>query len=466
MTTLTFLPSFLSIMLVAFIAGLPTGASGSSVDRWDHSYDVFARLNVPPPSNSTYGGPGGHFGSSLIHYLAPLWPPSPSALVTQSGHPYLETRISAIPGQVVRAKQSVLYFACEARPPVFYSRITLFTFWAVYGVRGRYCTSYYLARDRIVPISGPSNPPLIPPLEVSPLTPPSTKTELSCLIPSRTFTTSVERPALPTPAQARLKRGMYAYEDEEEPTLPPASSQLPATIDKYIEFSMYCPSSRPWELRTRLCDLAAKVVLLFVHLDSALARFRLWGLGLGTVFGIQVIDALVLIAGFILMVILPLKVHLGYFNFDQPSDDDRRSSGINCDPTVHIVVHHSYQLTVKAERFEGNSLGYTSEWVVSGDYEDREVLEQHGWADVGRTLRLLETGCDDDLIVVGVEVTRTTQAFDVLNFSDIEIMSTRVDELCTGPVSFWSQTWFVSDPEVVPGYIEELSETSLDSFGN
>ncbi|QRW11105.1 hypothetical protein RhiLY_10104 [Ceratobasidium sp. AG-Ba] len=441
------LPSFLSIMLVVLIAGLPAGASRLFGEGRGHSHDVFAQLNVPTPLNSTYNGPGSLFGSSLVRHLAPLWPQPPSLSVTQPGDSYLNTGISAIPHQVARAKQRVMYVACEARPPVIHMRIAHFTYWAIYGVRGMYCRSYRRAIDRIMPVSAPSNAPLILPLPASPLTPPSTKTKGSCLIPSRTFTTSADRPATPTPAHAWVKHVIYAYDEREAPVPLPASPRPPATINGRIEFNARCLSSRLRELRTRLYDLAAKGALLFIRLDRALARFRLWGTALlGTVCGLPVIDVLALIVGFILMVILPLKVHFGFFKFGQ-NDDHTQSDGIDCNPTVQIVAHYSYRMTVKAERFEGDSLEYAYDWVVSGDHEDREALEQRGWGDVGRTLRLLEVGCDDELIVVGVEVTRSTQVYDVLNFADIEIISNRVDELCTGPESFWSQTWFMSDPE-------------------
>ncbi|QRV82391.1 hypothetical protein RhiJN_10406 [Ceratobasidium sp. AG-Ba] len=465
MNTFITLTTFLSIMLIVLIVGLPTGASELFGDVQNHSHDVFARPNVPTPSKSTYGGPGDLFGSSLIRHLAPVWPQPPSVSVTHPGYSYLDTGISAVSDQFLYAKQRVLYVACEARPPVIDLRIARYTYWAVYGVRGRYCRSYRRAIDRIVPVPAPLNPPLILPLPVSPLTPPSSKTEGSCLIPSRTFTTSADRPAMPTPAHAWVKRGMYAYDQQEAPAPLPSSPWPLVTIDQRIEFDMGCRPSRLRGLRSRSYDLTTKGAFWFNRLDRALAHFRLWGIGLlGTVFDFPVIDILALIIGLILMVFLPLKVHFGYFNFGQ-TNNNSQSSGLDCDPTVQIVVHYAYRLTVKAERLEGDSLEYAYDWVVSGDHEDREALEQRGWADVGRTLRLLEVGCDDELIVVGVEVTRTTQVFDVLNFADIEIISNRVDELCTGQ-TFWSQTWFMSDPGVVPGYIEELPEASLDSFGN
>ncbi|QRV80133.1 hypothetical protein RhiJN_08148 [Ceratobasidium sp. AG-Ba] len=465
MISLTILPSLLSIMLVALFREPPTGAARLAGDGRDHSFEAFPQLNLPTTPNSTYTGLGSLFGSSLVHYLAPLWPQPKSVSVTQPSHSYLANGMSKILDQVIRTKQSVMYAACEARPPIIYSRITLLTFWAVYEVRGMYCMPYYRVKYRRAPISAPPTSPSPPPTPPPPPPPPPTQTEGVCLIPSKTFTTTADRPAEPAPAHAWLKHGTYALGDGDETAPLSSPAHTPTQVNEPMESDMRCRPSRLQELRAGLDDLLAKIELWMSRSDYVRVRCQLWGIRMGAPLGINLTDALILVIGFFLTVILPLKVHFGYFDYSKPSDNSSESFDSNFDPTVQVVVHYAYRLTVKAERLEADSIEYESEWVVSGDYDDRLELEGRGWVDVGCRLRSLESECTDELIVVGVEVTRTTTVFDVLKLSRTVMEPTRIDELCAGPETFWSQTWLMSDSDLLPAYIEELPDTSLHSFG-
>ncbi|QRW10194.1 hypothetical protein RhiLY_09193 [Ceratobasidium sp. AG-Ba] len=210
MIAFTTLPNFLSIMLVTLFAQIPAGAAIFASDDRAHFPGASAQLKLPiTPNASTSTGLGSLFGSSLVRRLAPLWPQADSLSITQPGFSYLATRISKISDRVVRTKQAAMYAACEARPPIIYSRATLLAFWAVYEVRGMYCMPYYWAKHRTTYI-----PTLPPP-------PPSSPTEGLCLIPSRTSTTSADRPAEPAPAHAWRKHGMHTYDDAKETTPSP-----------------------------------------------------------------------------------------------------------------------------------------------------------------------------------------------------------------------------------------------------
>ncbi|QRV94627.1 hypothetical protein RhiJN_22645 [Ceratobasidium sp. AG-Ba] len=466
MISLTILPSLLSIIIVALFGSPRLGdAARLASDGRDHSFETFPQLNLPTTPKSTYNGLGSLFGSSLVHYLAPLWPQPKSVSVTQPGHSYLATGMLKISDQVARTKQSVMYAACEARPPIIYSRITLLAFWAVYEVRGTYCMPYYRAKYRPAPISAPPTPPSPPPTPPPPPPPPPTQTEGVCLIPSRTFTTSADRPAEPAPAHIWLKHGTYALGDGDETAPLSSPAHIPTPVDEPMESGLGCHPSRLQELRAGLDDLPAEIELWMSRLDYVRMRCQLWGIRMGAPLGINLTDALIIVIGFFLTVILPLKVHFGYFDFSKPSDNSSEPFDDNFDPTVQVVVHYAYRLTVKAERFEGESMGYESEWVVSGDYDDRLQLEERGWADVGCRLRSLESQCTDELIVVGVEVNRITTVVDVLQVSPTLMVPNRIDKLCVGPETFWSQTWLMSDSDVLPAYIEELPDTSLYSLG-
>ncbi|QRV95962.1 hypothetical protein RhiJN_23980 [Ceratobasidium sp. AG-Ba] len=444
MIAFTTLPSLLSIMLVAIFDQFPAGAAILANDAREHSFGVSAQLNLPtPPNVSTSIGPGSRFGSSLVRHLAPLWPQANSVSITQPGFSYFATGISRLSDRVVRTKQAVMYAACEARPPIIYSRMTLLAFWAVYETRGIYCMPYYRAKHRTTPF---------------PALPPPTPTEGLCLVPSRTSTTSADRPAEPTPGHSWRKHGMYAYEDAEEATTPSPSPLAPVTVDEPLESDTHCRPSRLHELRAVLAIVPVKIKHWRDRVGRVWVRFQLWHFRSRALYGMSAVDALTLILLFFLAVIMPLRVHHGYFNygwfaFTEPSDDDS-------DPIALTVIHYSYQLRVKAEPLEGESLDYTSEWVVSGNHDDRHGLEQRGWTDVGDRLRWLQSVCTDDLMVVGVEVTRVTTAFDVLMLSDGTTIPGKVDELCAGPETFWSQTWFMSDSvsEVQEGFIEEVPD--------
>ncbi|QRW10195.1 hypothetical protein RhiLY_09194 [Ceratobasidium sp. AG-Ba] len=228
---------------------------------------------------------------------------------------------------------------------------------------------------------------------------------------------------------------------------------------------MHCRPSRLQELRAVLGNVPAKIKHWLDSVEHVWVRFQLWHIRSRASYRMSLSDALALVLLFILGVIMPLRVHYGWFNygwfaFAVPSDDD---SG----PTAVAVIHYSYRLTAKAEPLEGDSLEYTSEWVVSGNHDDRLELEQRGWTDVGDRLRWLQSACTDELMVVGVEVARVTTVFDVVKLWDGTTIPAKVDELCAGPETFWSQTWFVSDSdfEVRPAYIEEMPEASTDSLG-
>ncbi|QRW10302.1 hypothetical protein RhiLY_09301 [Ceratobasidium sp. AG-Ba] len=447
MITFTTLPSFLSIMLVALFTQLPAGAAILANDARDHSFGVSAQLNLPAtPNSSTSVGLGSRFGSSLVRHLAPLWPQANSVSITQPGFSYFATGISRLSDRVVRTKQAVMYAACEARPPIIYSRVTLLAFWAVYETRGMYCMAYYRAKHRATPF-----PALSPP-------PPPTPTEGLCLIPSRTSTTSADRPAEPIPAHAWRKHGMYAYEDAEEATTPSPSPLAPVAVDESLEPDTHCRPSRLQELCAILGNALATIKHWRDCVGRVWVRFQIWRLCSRALYGMSTVDPLALVLLFFLGVIMPLRVHYGYFNygwfaFTEPSDNDS-------DPIALTVIHYSYWLRVKAEPLESESLDYTSEWVVSGNHDDRHDLEKRGWTDVGDRLRWLQSVCTDELMVVGVEVTRVTTAFDVLVLSDGTTIPSKVDELCAGPDTFWSQTWLMSDSvsEVQEGFIEEVPD--------
>ncbi|QRW10297.1 hypothetical protein RhiLY_09296 [Ceratobasidium sp. AG-Ba] len=468
MIAFTNLPSFLSIMLIALFAQLPAGAVILAGDDRVHSFGVFAQPNHHSTSNSSSIGLGSRFGSSLVRHLATLWPQSKSTSVSKPGHSYLVTGISKLSDRVVRTKQKVMYAACEARPPIIYSRVTLLAFWAVYEVRGIYCMPYYRAKRRVTLDLAPATLPLafltLPPPPTALPSPPPSPAEGLCLIPTRTFTTSADRPAQPTPAHAWHKHGAYAHEDTDQAAPLTTSPLVSTTLDKSRVPDLRFLRSRLQELRAVLENLPGEIKIWLDRLNHAWTRFYLWKLRSRALYGMSWFDALATVVGFFLMVILPLRVHYGYFNYgwfaySEPSDDP--------DPIALAVVHYGYRLTVKAEPLEGDTLEYLSEWVVSGNHDDRLGLEQRGWTDVGDRLRFLECECSDELMVVGVEVTRATTVFDVLKLSDGSMISTKVDELCIGPESFWSQTWFMSesDSEVQEGYIEEVPDASFYSLG-
>ncbi|QRV94592.1 hypothetical protein RhiJN_22610 [Ceratobasidium sp. AG-Ba] len=457
MIAFTILPSFLSIMLVTLFAQLPAGAAILSSDDRVHFFGASAQLNLPiTPNISTSTGLGSLFGSSLVHRLAPLWRQPDSLSVMQAGFLYLATGTSKLSDRVARTKQAVMYVACEARPPIIYSRVTLLTFWAVYEARSMYCMPYYRAKRTT----------LIPAPPTLPSTTPPSPTEGLCLVPSRTFTTSTDRPAEPTPAHAWLKHGMNAHEDAEETASLSPSPLAPTSVDEPLEPDAPCRPSCLQEIRAVLDNVPAKIEHSLDSVGRVWARFQLWQRRSRAPFGTSLVErVLVLFLLFFLGVIMPLRVHYGWFNYGwftyaEPSDDDS-------DPTALAVIHYSYRLAVKAERLEGDSLEYASEWVVSGNHDDRLELEQRGWTDVGDRLRWLQSPCTDELIVVGVEVTRVTTVFDVMKLSDGTTIPAKVDELCTGPETFWSQTWFMSDSdfEVQPAHIEEVPDAGLQSLG-
>ncbi|QRV95955.1 hypothetical protein RhiJN_23973 [Ceratobasidium sp. AG-Ba] len=468
MIAFTTLPSFLSIMLVALFPQLPAGAAILAGDDRAHSFGVFPQLNLHPTSNSSSTGHGSRFGSSLVRHLAPLWPLPKSTSLLQPDHPHLVTGISKLLDQVAQTKQKVMYAACEARPPIIYSRVTLLAFWAVYEVRGMYCMPYYQAKHRATRILAPATLPLafptLPPPPPALPSPPPSPAEGLCLIPTRTFTTSADRPAQPTPAHAWRTHGTYAHEDSDQAAPLPTSLLASTTLGQSFLSDLRFLRSRFRELRAVIEDLPARVKIWLCRLQHAWARFYMWKLRCRALYGVTWVDPLVLIADVFLAVILPLRVHYGYFNYGwfaytEPSDDPG--------PIALSVIHLAYRLTVKAESLEGESMEYSSEWVESGNLDDREELEQRGWTDVGYRLRFLERVCTDEVMVVGVEVVRVTTVFDVLQLSDGTTIPTKVDELCAGPETFWSQTWFVSDSvsEVQEGYIQELPDASLYTLG-
>ncbi|QRV80099.1 hypothetical protein RhiJN_08114 [Ceratobasidium sp. AG-Ba] len=451
------LPSFLSIMLVNLFAQLPAGASILASDDRIHLFGVSAQLNPPvTPNVSTSTGLGSLFGSSLVHRLAPLWPQPDSLSVTHPGFSYLATGISKLSDRVARTKQALMYAACEARPPIIYSQVTLLTFWAVYEVRGLYCMPYYRAKRTT----------LIPAPPTLPSTTPPSPTEGLCLVPTRTFATSLDRPAEPTPAHAWLKHGMNACEDAQE-TAPLSPSPLaPTSVDEPLEPDARCRPSPLQEIRAVLDNVPAKIEHWLGSVGPVWARFQRWQRRSRAPFGTSLVEnVLILFLLFFLGVIMPLRVHYGWFNYGwfayaEPLDDDHG-------PAALAVIHYSYRLAVKAERLEGDSLEYASEWVVSGNHDHRLELEQRGWTDVGDRLRWLQSSCTDEVIVVGVEVTRVTTVFDVVKLSDGTTIPAKVDELCAGPETFWSQTWFMSDSdfEVQPAHIDEVPDASLHSLG-
>ncbi|QRW10181.1 hypothetical protein RhiLY_09180 [Ceratobasidium sp. AG-Ba] len=468
MIAFTTLPSFLSIMLIALFAQVPAGAVTLAGDDRVRSFGVFTQPNLQYTSNSSSNGLGTRFGLSLVRHLAPLWPLPKSTSISQPDHSHLVTGISKLLDRVVRTKQKVMYAACEARPPIIYSRVTLLAFWAVYEVRGMYCMPYYQAKHRTTRILAPATlPPAVPtvasPPPALPLPPPSPAEGL-CLIPTMTFTTSADRPAQPTPAHAWRKHGAYAHKDSDQAAPLPTSLLASTTLAPSLVTDLHFLRSRLRDFHAVLEDLPARVKIWLRRLQHARARFYLWKLRSRALYGMSWFDALATVVGFFLMVILPLRVHYGYFNYgwfaySEPSDEP--------DPIALSVIHLAYRLTVKAEPLEGESMEYSSEWVVSGDLDDHEELEQRGWIDVGDRLQFLEHGCTDEVMVVGVEVVRVTTVFDVLNLSDGTTIPTKVDELCAGPETFWSQTWFMSDSvsEVQEGYIQELPDASLYSHG-
>ncbi|QRW10183.1 hypothetical protein RhiLY_09182 [Ceratobasidium sp. AG-Ba] len=290
MITFTTLPSFLSIMLVALFTQLPAGAATLANDARDHSFGVSAQLNLPAtPNSSTLSA------SAAVsdHHWSVIWrlygrKPTPSLLPNP-----------------LFTKQAVMYAACEARPP----------FWAVYETRGIYCMAYYRAKHRATPF-----PALSPPL-------PPTPTEGLCLIPSRTSTTSADRPAEPIPAHAWRKHGMYAYEDAEEATTPSPSPLAPVAVNKSLEPDTHCRPSRLQELCAILGNALATIKHWRDCVGRVWVRFQIWRLCSRALYGMSTVDPLALVLLFFLGVIMPLRVHYGYFNygwfaFTEPSDND------------------------------------------------------------------------------------------------------------------------------------------------